>query len=103
MNKLNLIIAGAAMACATQFATAENTPMAAPTVVASDQSQVQLKKDPYIKKRVTSKEARDEYLAKKDAAKKEYKEEKSAAKAERKATNKEAAQERKEELKTMAK
>lgn len=111
MNKLNFILAGVAMVCTTQFAAAQNTPMAAlaatdthandPAYV--DQSRLNQTKDPYIKKRITSKEARVEYRAKKKTAKKEYKEEKAEAKDEKRQANERAAEVRRQELKKMTK
>lgn len=111
MNKLNFVLAGVAMACATQFAVAQNTSMVVPAASAPpagdpayvDQSRLNQSKDPYIKKRVTSKDARVEYRAKKKAAKQEYREEKAEAKDEKRQTNEQAAETRRQELKQMAK
>lgn len=111
MNKLNLMLAGVAMACATQFAVAQSSAMVVPAASAPpagdpayvDQSRLNQSKDPYIKKRVTSKEARVEYRADKKAAKKQYKEEKADAKDEKRQTNEQARETRRQELKSMAK
>lgn len=111
MNKLNFTLAGIALACASQFAVAQNATMVVPAASAPpagdpayiDQSRLNQSNDPYIKKRVTSKEARVEYRAKKKAAKHEYKEEKAEAKDDKRQTNEEAAETRRQELKNMAK
>jgi hypothetical protein len=111
MNKLNLMLAGVALACTAQFAMAQSSSMVVPAASAppagdpayTDQSRLNQTKDPYIKKRVANKEARTEYHAKKKAAKHEYKEEKAAAKDEKRQADEAAAETRRQELKNMRK
>jgi len=101
MTKLSTILAGALLAALTQFAAAQtDTGMSNPSDPAyTDQSRLNQSSDPYIKKRVTTKQAKDQYKAEKKEAKSEYKEDKANAKAEYRAAKKEAKETRKEELK----
>ena len=118
MIKLNTILAGTALAMFSQFAAAQMAPTGAPAVTVvpaasapsnpndpayTDQSRLNRTNDPYVKKRVSTKEAKAEYKADKKAAKQEYKAEKKEAKQEYKAEKKDARETRKEELKEMRK
>lgn len=97
MTKLQTMFAGVALALFSQFAAAQSTTgvttvpaeMAPPPgdPAYTDQSRANRTNDPYVKKRVETKEARDEYKADKAASKQEYK-----------AARKEAARERKEAM-----
>jgi hypothetical protein len=101
MTKLQTIFAGVALGLFAQFAAAQSTGVTAPSSsdpAYTDQSRLNQSSDPYVKKRVTTKEAKDEYKADKKAAKAEYKEEKKAAKSEYKAEKKDAKETRKAEL-----
>jgi hypothetical protein len=102
MSKLPVILAGGLLAALGQVAIAQTatTAPANPSDPAyTDQSRANQSNDPYIKKRVTVKEAKKEYKADKAAAKDEYKEKKADAKADYKATKRDARETRKEELK----
>lgn len=86
MNKLHTILAGTAIALFSQFAAAQSTQSAPARIVVpesaaptnpndpayTDQSRLNYTNDPYIKKRISTKGARDEYRADKNAAKEEY-------------------------------
>lgn len=107
MTKLQTVLAGTALAMFAQFAVAQTgttAPMSGATATPSsdpaytDQSRLNKSSDPYVKKRVATKEAKTEYKAEKKAAKQDYKEDKAAAKSEYKAAKKDASQTRKEEL-----
>jgi hypothetical protein len=107
MTKLQTVLAGTALAMFAQFAAAQTAGSAATTTAApidtsnpayTDQSRANQSNDPYVKKRVATKEARDEYKADKKAAKETYKEDKKAAKTEMKEAKKEAKETRKAEL-----
>lgn len=107
MTKLQTILAGSALAMFAQFAAAQTagsaatstaTPIDTSNPAYTDQSRANQSNDPYVKKRVATKEARDEYKAEKKAAKETYKEDKKAAKKELKEAKKEAADTRKAEL-----
>jgi hypothetical protein len=107
MTKLQTILAGTALAMFAQFAAAQTagsagTPSAAPIDTSSpaytDQSRANQSSDPYVKKRVATKEARDQYKSDKATAKESYKEDKKAAKTEMKAAKKDAKDTRKAEL-----
>jgi hypothetical protein len=108
MIKLHTVVAGTAIAVFAQFAGAQTNaaPMAAPAAsdmhasdpAYTDQSRLNQTKDPYVKKRIASKQAKKQYKAEKKAAKHEYKEDKAAAKKEMRAANKDARETRKEEL-----
>lgn len=101
MSKLPVILAGSLLAALTQLAVAQSgsTTTNSSDPAYTDQSRLNQTNDPYIKKRVTVKEAKKEYKADKAAAKEEYKEKKSDAKQDYKATKREARETRKEELK----
>jgi len=102
MTKLQTILAGTALAMFAQFAAAQTatTTTTAPSndPAYTDQSRLNQSNDPYVKKRVATKEARDQYKSDKASAKEGYKEEKKAAKAEMKAAKKDAKDTRKAEL-----
>lgn len=103
-KKLSVVFAGVALAMCSHFAAAQSTTgitmvpaNAAPPAgdpAYTDQSRLNYSKDPYVKKRIQVKEARDEYKSDKAAAKSEYKAEKKAAKSEYKAAKEEAKDER---------
>ncbi|HTH44294.1 MAG TPA: hypothetical protein VL528_04365 [Oxalicibacterium sp.] len=101
MSKLPVILAGSLLAALTQLAFAQTgmTTTNSSDPAYTDQSRLNQTKDPYIKKRVATKKARDEYKSDKAAAKEQYKDEKADAKAEYKAAKKDAKETRKEELK----
>lgn len=101
MSKLPVILAGSLLAALAQLAVAQSgsTTTNSSDPAYTDQSRLNQTNDPYIKKRVTVKEAKKEYKADKAAAKEEYKEKKSDAKQDYKATKREARETRKEELK----
>jgi hypothetical protein len=101
MSKLPVILAGSMLAALTQLAVAQTgaTTTNSSDPAYTDQSRLNQTNDPYIKKRVTTKQARDEYKSDKAAAKEQYKDEKADAKAEYNATKKDAKATRKEELK----
>jgi hypothetical protein len=93
MTKLQTMFAGVALAMFSQFAAAQSTGVT--TVPASaapppgdpaytDQSRANRTNDPYVKKRVQTKEARQDYKADKAASKSEYKAAKKEARKERK-------------------
>ncbi len=109
MTKLNTILVGTALAMFAQFAAAQTGAATAPATTTAapmnpsdpaytDQSRLNHEADPYVKKRVTTKEAKDQYKADKKAAKGDYKEDKKAAKSEYKAVKKDAKETRKSEL-----
>lgn len=109
MIKLRTVLAGTAIAVCAQFAgaqTSDPAPMAAPAAsdmhasdpAYTDQSRLNETKDPYVKKRVATKQAKKHYRAEKKAAKHEYKEDKAEAKGELRAAKKDASETRKEEL-----
>lgn len=100
MTKLQTMFAGVALALFSQFAAAQAThsttgvttvpaEMAPPPgdPAYTDQSRANRTKDPYVKKRVEVKEAKQQYKAEKGAAKEDYK-----------AAKKNASQERKEAM-----
>jgi hypothetical protein len=104
MTKLQTMFAGVALAMFSQFAAAQSTGVTTVPAVSAppagdpaytDQSRANRTTDPYVKKRVQVKEARDDYKADKAASKSEYKAEKDASKSEYKASKKEAREERK--------
>jgi hypothetical protein len=102
MTKLSIILAGSLLAAFTQFATAQTgagmtTNPSDPAY--TDQSRLNQSNDPYVKKRVATKQAKEQYKADKKAAKSGYKEEKADAKDEYKDAKKDARETRKEELK----
>lgn len=113
MINLRTILAGSAVAMFSQFAVAQGTAPATIMVPAAsapanpndpaytDQSRLNKTNDPYVKKRIATKEAKTEYKADKKAAKSEYKAEKKAAKQEYKAEKQDAKDTRAMELKTM--
>jgi ABC-type transporter lipoprotein component MlaA len=110
MTKLQTVLAGTALAMVAQFAAAQTattaptaTPIDTSNPAYTDQSRANQSNDPYVKKRVATKEARDEYKADKKAAKETYKEDKKAAKTEMKEAKKEAKDTRKAELADPAK
>src|SRR3569833_4392397 len=97
MSKLPVIIAGGLLAALGQLALAQNaTTTNSSDPAYTDQSRLNQSSDPYVKKRVTTKQARDQYKDQKADAKAEYKESKKDAKAEYKATKKEAKETRKD-------
>lgn len=107
MTKLQTMFAGVALAMFSQFAAAQSTGVTTvPASVAppagdpayTDQSRANRTNDPYVKKRVQVKEAKDEYKSDKAAAKDNYKSEKKAAKSEYKESKRDAKAERKSEL-----
>jgi hypothetical protein len=95
---LPVILAGGLLAAMGQFAVAQSTTNSSDPAY-TDQSRANQTSDPYIKKRVTVKEAKKQYKADKAAAKDEYKEQKADAKEDYKATKRDARETRKEELK----
>ncbi|HEX2604516.1 MAG TPA: hypothetical protein VHL60_07575 [Oxalicibacterium sp.] len=109
MSKYPVILAGGLLALTGHFALAQSTTGATTTTTTTattpsdpaytDQSRANQSNDPYIKKRVTVKEAKKQYKADKAEAKDEYKEKKSDAKEDYKATKRDARETRKEELK----
>jgi hypothetical protein len=99
MSKLPVILAGGLLAALGQLAVAQTGTTNPSDPAYTDQSRANQTNDPYIKKRVTVKEAKKEYKADKAAAKEEYKEKKSDAKEDYKATKRDARETRKEELK----
>jgi Skp family chaperone for outer membrane proteins len=98
MTKLQTILAGTTLALFSQFAAAQSTGATSSDPAYVDQSRVSQSTDPYVKKRVATKEAKDEYKADKKAAKEDYKDEKKAAKSDYKAAKKDASDTRKSEL-----
>lgn len=112
MIKLRTILAGTAVAMFAQFAAAQGAPAITVVPAASapanpndpaytDQSRLNRTNDPYVKKRIATKEAKTEYKAEKKAAKTEYKADKKAAKEDYKAEKKDAKQTRAAELRAM--
>jgi hypothetical protein len=114
MSKYPAILVGGLLALSGQFALAQSTTTtttgAATTGATTtattpsdpaytDQSRANQTNDPYIKKRVTVKEAKQQYKAEKAEAKDEYKSKKSDAKEDYKAAKRDARETRKEELK----
>lgn len=100
MSKLPVILAGGLLAALGPLAHAQTTTGTTSSDPAyTDQSRLNQSNDPYIKKRVTVKQARDQYKSEKAAAKDEYKEKKMDAKEDYKATKRDARETRKEELK----
>lgn len=92
MTKLQTMFAGVALAMFSQFAAAQSTGVTTVPAASAppagdpaytDQSRANRSNDPYVKKRVQVKEAKEEYKADKAASKAEYKDAKKAAKQER--------------------
>ncbi|HWU98771.1 MAG TPA: hypothetical protein VN114_09680 [Oxalicibacterium sp.] len=107
MTKLQTMFAGVALAMFSQFAAAQSTGVTTVPAASAppagdpaytDQSRANRTNDPYVKKRVQVKEAKQEYKADKAASKAEYKADKAASKEEYKDAKKAAKQERREAM-----